>query len=142
VNGDGRDTLVATAVAAIVSGAPSTAHSLCTSTSVLTATRAAGSLLGRASVPRGLVAHAVLSLSWGVVLTRVLPRGNRAVMGAFAGAAIAALDLGVIGRRVPAIRALPQVPQWLDHVVFGAVFGAVLDASDRNRSEVYAHDPA
>lgn len=137
-----RDGLFAAAVAGIVSGAPSTAHSLCTHRSVLTATRAAGTLLGRPSVARGITAHVALSLSWGAVLTRVLPRGHRALAGAFAGAAIAALDLGVVGRRVPAIRALPRLPQWFDHVVFGAAFGAVLDARDRTRSEVYADRPA
>jgi hypothetical protein len=46
--------------------------------------------------------------------------------GAVAGAAIAALDLGVVGRRVPAIAELPSAPQVADHVVFGAVVGALL----------------
>jgi hypothetical protein len=126
-----RDRLAAAAVAGVVSGAPSTAASLCSSGSVLGATRAAGTLLGRPTVPRGIAAHVVLSLSWGAVLARVLPRGHRAVAGAVAGAGIAALDLGVVARRFPAIRALPQLPQWADHLVFGAVFGAVLDARDR-----------
>ena len=35
----------------------------------------------------------------------------------------AALDLGVVARRYPAIRALPQGPQWADHLLFGAVVG-------------------
>jgi hypothetical protein len=131
VNDEVRDGLVAAAIAGIVSGAPSTGHSLCTNRSVLTATRAAGTLLGRPTVTRGITAHVALSLFWGAVLTRVLPRGHRALAGAVAGAAIAALDLGVVGRRYPAIRALPQLPQWADHLVFGATFGAVLDARDR-----------
>ncbi len=41
--------------------------------------------------------------------------------GAVAGLVIAALDLGVIGRRYPEIRALPRVPQVLDHVAFGVL---------------------
>jgi hypothetical protein len=57
----------------------------------------------------------------------VLPRGRRARTGLVAGAAIAALDLGVIGRRVPAIRALPQLPQWADHLAFGLTVGVVMD---------------
>jgi hypothetical protein len=48
-----------------------------------------------------------------------------------AGLAIAALDLGVLGRRVPRIRALPLLPQVLDHVAYGATVGAVLSARRR-----------
>jgi hypothetical protein len=39
---------------------------------------------------------------------------------------IAAVDLKIAGRRYPAIQELPQVPQWLDHVAFGAIVGAML----------------
>jgi hypothetical protein len=123
-----RDELLAVAVAGTVSGAPSTIHALLSHGSVLTATRAAGTLLGRPSVGRGIAAHVAISLSWGAVLARVLPPGNRCATGLVAGVAIAALDLGIVGRRVPAIRGLPQLPQWADHLVFGAVFGTVLDA--------------
>jgi hypothetical protein len=62
------------------------------------------------------------------VLARVLPSRHRIATGALAGAAIAALDLGVIARRYPAIHALPQAPQLADHVLFGGTVGAVLDA--------------
>jgi hypothetical protein len=41
--------------------------------------------------------------------------------GALAGLAVAALDLGVAGRRFPRVRALPLVPQLADHALFGAV---------------------
>jgi hypothetical protein len=46
--------------------------------------------------------------------------------GAVAGLAVAALDLGVVGRRFPRVRALPQAPQWLDHVAYGMLVTAVL----------------
>ena len=46
--------------------------------------------------------------------------------GALAGLAIGGLDLGIAARRVPAIAALPQVPQLADHVAFGAVAGWML----------------
>jgi hypothetical protein len=46
-------------------------------------------------------------------------------LGAASGLAIAALDLGVIGRRVPAIRRLPLAPQLADHALFGAVVGVL-----------------
>jgi hypothetical protein len=45
---------------------------------------------------------------------------------AAAGLAIAALDLGIARRRYPAIAALDQFPQWLDHVAFGVVAGRCL----------------
>ena len=128
-----RDVAVAVGVAAVVSGAPSTVHALCTDRSSLASTRAAGTLLGRASLPRGLAAHAALSLSWGVVLAFLLPRRHRAGFGLLAGAGIAALDLGVVGRRILAIRALPQLPQWCDHLVFGFVAGAVLARREGRR---------
>ena len=44
--------------------------------------------------------------------------------GALAGAAIATLDLGLVApRRAPAIAELPQLPQWADHLAFGALVG-------------------
>jgi hypothetical protein len=104
--------------AAVLSGAPSTAWALLTGQDVLASTRAAGTLLGAPSVVRGLAAHVAISAVWGAVLqrtTRTRPQG------AVAGLAIAALDLGVIGRRYPAIRRLPALPQVADHVAFGVI---------------------
>jgi hypothetical protein len=49
------------------------------------------------------------------------------------GLAIAALDLGLIARRFPRVRALPQGRQWADHVAFGLAVGAVLRARRRRR---------
>ena len=56
----------------------------------------------------------------------MLPRGREVPAGVLGGLAIAALDLGVIGARLPAIRALPQPRQWADHVAYGLTVGAVL----------------
>ena len=70
------------------------------------------------------VAHLGLSLGWAVVLRSVVPERNGAAWGALGGLAIAALDLGVIGRRFPRIHALPLLPQVADHVAYGAVVGA------------------
>lgn len=126
------DTLVAAGVAAVLSGAPSTAHALLTGRSPLEASLAAGTLLlpreTRPSrlLPAALVAHAVLSLGWTAVLAACLPRTRVAVPAVAAGIAIAALDLGVVGRRYPRIRALPLAPQVLDHVAFAATVAAVL----------------
>ena len=46
----------------------------------------------------------------------MLPRRRPATAGAFAGVLIAALDLGLVGRRIRAIRELPVVPQVVDHI--------------------------
>ncbi|SMC54760.1 hypothetical protein SAMN05661093_00513 [Kibdelosporangium aridum] len=48
-------------------------------------------------------------------------RGLGPIGGAVAGLMIAILDLEIIGRRYPAIRDLPRIPQYLDHMLFGAL---------------------
>ena len=121
-----REVLLASAVAGTVSGAPSTVHALVTGRSPLDAVRAAGALLGKGSVVRGGIAHVAITLWWVAVLAAVLPRGREVPGGLAAGAGIHGLDLGVIGRRVGPIAALPQVPQLLDHLVFGVATGATL----------------
>jgi hypothetical protein len=122
--------LRAACAAAALSGIPSTAHALATGRDPLEAAVAAGTiLLPRETRPVRLLAAAVpvhlgLSLWWTVVLDRAGVRGARA--GAVTGLAIAALDLGVVGRRFPRIRALPLAPQLADHAAFGAIAGILL----------------
>jgi hypothetical protein len=122
----GREVLLAAAVAGTVSGAPSTLHALLTGRSPLAAARAAGALLGKPTLLRGGVAHVAITLWWVAVLAAVLPRGRELPGGALAAIGIHGLDLGVIGSRIPAIAELPQVPQLLDHLAFGAATGATL----------------
>lgn len=123
---------MAGAVAGAVSGAPSTACAIATGRPVLEATRAAGRLLAPTArsdavlLPAAGIVHATLSLAWGVALALVLPRRRPVATGGAAGAAIAALDLGVVGRHVAAVRSLPPLAQVADHVAFGAVTGWVL----------------
>jgi hypothetical protein len=132
-----RAGLNAGAVAGALSGAPSTVHALVTRRSPLDAVRAAGTLLlGDDAPPRrlvvaGVAAHGVISLCWGVALAVVLPRRRAVLSGAVAGLAIAGIDLGVLGRRWPRIRALPLLPQIADHVLYGALVGAVLTSTAR-----------
>jgi len=114
--------------AGLLSGVPSTVHALVRGGDVLAATRAAGTLVpGRRDRPSALAGagvHAVLTAWWTTVLTGVVRRvGGGTATGVVGGVAIAALDLGVVARRQPAIRALPQAPQWADHLLFGAVVG-------------------
>ncbi|HEV2774144.1 MAG TPA: hypothetical protein VGV90_00990 [Solirubrobacteraceae bacterium] len=126
------DGLIAGAVAAVLSGAPSTLHALATRTSPLEATLAAGTLLAPRTKSRTVLllaavpVHLALSIGWGLVLAAVLPRRRTVAWGTLAGLAIAALDLGVVGRRYPRIRALAPLPQILDHLAYGATVGAVL----------------
>ena len=126
------DAVLAGLVAAATSGAPSTAVTLARREDLLEGVRAAGSLLlPRETRTAPLLAaavpvHLALSVGWALVLARVLPRGRELPAGALAGLAIAALDLGVVGRRLPRIRALPQPRQWADHVAYGLTVGAVL----------------
>jgi hypothetical protein len=127
-----REAVLAGVVAAGVSGIPSTAWSLARGGDVLEAARAAGTLLlpGERRTGRLLAAavpvHLALSVGWAFVLRAVMPERREPLYGALGGLAIAALDLGVIGRRLVAIRSLEQLPQWLDHAAYGLAVGLVL----------------
>ncbi|WP_410630848.1 hypothetical protein [Amycolatopsis sp. cmx-4-83] len=128
-----RQVVRAGAIAAVVSGIPSTVHALATGGDLLAATRAAGTLIpgrrDRPGVAAGLVAHLFIAAGWTGVLAVARCRG--VTRGAVAGLAIAALDLGLAARAYPAVRMLPRAPQLADHLVFGAVAGALLDRPKR-----------
>lgn len=134
------DVFVAAAVAAIVSGAPSTLDTLLRGGDVLASSRAAGAMVvgarrsGAAQLAAAVPVHLALSLGWTALLARVLPQRREPAWGAAAGLAIAALDLGLIGRRIVPIAALPQPGQWADHVAFGVTVGAVLRARRLRRA--------
>lgn len=102
--------------------------------SLLDSTRAAGTLLGRPSLIRGVAAHAAITAGWSLILSAALPRRRTLSAGVAAGGFIAALDLVLVGRRFPAIRALDQGPQVLDHIAFGAVATAVIAHRRRRRA--------
>jgi|SRR5581483_627249 len=139
IPGWAADGVRAGTVAGVLSGAPSTLHALVRGADPLAAARAAGNLLlpadagPAALLGAGAAAHVVLSLGWGTVLAVAVRRSALppVAAGLVAGAAIAALDLGLLsrgpaGRRWPLIRALPVGPQVADHLAFGAIAGAVL----------------
>jgi hypothetical protein len=96
---------------------------------LLESTRAAGTLLGKRSLVRGGLAHLGISALWIVLMDRLLPRRRPVVEGLAAGAAIAALDLGVIARHYPEIAALDPLPQVLDHLAFGVVASVALSSA-------------
>ncbi len=135
-----EEAVVAGAVASVLSGVPSTLHALMSGESPLEASLAAGTLLlpreQRASrlLPAAMVAHGALSLGWALVLAASVPRRREVPWSVAGGLAIAALDLGVVGRRFPRIRALALVPQVLDHVAFGATVGVVLSRRRARRA--------
>jgi hypothetical protein len=126
------DAIAAGLAGAVLAGIPSTAVALARGDDVLEGARGAGAIVlrGEHSTPALLAAavpvHLALSLGWAVVLERALPRGAEPAAGAAAGLGIAALDLLVIGRRIPAIRALPQPRQWADHLAYGLAVGVAL----------------
>lgn len=133
------DGLAAGALAGALSGLPSTLWTLVRGGNPLGAVRAAGTLVlppsaGSVSLlAAGAGAHTVISFGWAMVLAVVLPEHRTRTAGAAAGLAIAALDLGTVGRRYPDIRALPTLPQLADHVAFGFLVGAVLRTRRRRR---------
>jgi hypothetical protein len=126
------DAAVAGTLAWALSGLPSTAWILVRGGNPMAAVRAAGTLLlspaaGRAALlVAGAGAHTVLSYGWATVLAACLPYRRARAGGGAAGLAIAALDLGIIGRHYPAIRALPALPQVADHLAFGLLVGTVV----------------
>ena len=126
----------AIAVAATFSGLPSTLYALRTGGScrsavryVYDATCAVGTLVppGRPGFMRVAIVHLGISVAFGEALARTLPQHRSVVWGAAAGLAIGAINVGMIGRRFPAISALPLIPQLVDNVAFGVLFAAVAD---------------
>ena len=141
-----RRAVVTGTAAAALSGLPSTLHALVTGRDPLAATRAAGTLPpgrgGRPGVVAGIVVHVVVSAGWTAVLATAGRRRRLGLVGGCAaGLLIAAFDLEVAGRRRPAIRALPRLPQWLDHVAFGAVGVLLAGPQARHPGEPQAHHP-
>jgi hypothetical protein len=134
------DMVAAGLAGAVLSGIPSTLDGLLRTRDPLAPALAAGALVtGAGAGPAARLAaavpiHLAISLGWAAVLARVLPERRPAAWGAAAGLAIAALDLGVVGRRLAPIRALPQAAQVADHVAFGAVVGAVLSRRAARRT--------
>jgi hypothetical protein len=93
------------------------------------ATCSVGTLVppGRPAFIRGALLHVGISVLCGEGLARTLPESRSVIWGAGAGLAIGVINVGVIGRRFPAIAALPLVPQLADNVAFGALFAFVVD---------------
>ena len=118
-------------IAGTISGLPSTGWAAVSGRDVLEAARAAGTLIpGRRQRPgflAGCVVHGILSLFWTTLMALVWQRRPMDPLdGAAVGLAIAAFNLGVVGRRYPAIKALPAFPQCCDHMAFGALVAASL----------------
>jgi hypothetical protein len=119
-------------VGAVLSGVPSTTVTLLRRESLLDGAAAAGTILLRSErrtlplLAAAVPVHLALSLGWAAVLSVALPRRATVPAAVAGGLAIAALDLELVGRAFPEIRALPQGRQWADHVAFGLAVGAVV----------------
>ena len=126
------DALVAGLAGAALSGVPSTLHAVWRRADPLEGALAAGTLLLRHEDRPGrllvsaTVAHAGLSLGWATVLAATLPRRATLPWAVAAGLGIAALDLGLIGRRFERIRALDPLPQVADHLAYTMTVAVVL----------------
>ena len=134
------DGLVAGLVAWPCSEVPSAAHAAWRGESWRRTDEAAGTLvLPREEAPdvlrrMGTALRVAVTLNWGVVLSRWLDRRHPVLHGAVSGAGLFAFQYVLVGRRRPAVRALPALPQLADQVVFGAAAGAVLSSRRRARS--------
>src|SRR4051794_30501838 len=131
-NGAWDDALVSGSLAAVVSGVPSTVHAVWRRSDPLEGALAAGTLVLPHENRRARLllaataAHAALSIGWASLLAAYLPSRATVRWSIVAGLAIAALDLGLIGRRFERIRALPLLPQVADHLAFSMTVGAVV----------------
>ena len=134
------DAVLAAAIAAVLSGIPSTVHAWWTGRDLLESTRAAGAMLiepqssDLALFLAAAIVHPAISLFWATVLARVLPRTWTLAWALVAAAGIAILDLRLIGRLFPEVFALPFWPQFADHLAWGGVVGLVLTWRSRKRS--------
>src|SRR5512132_2445541 len=105
------DVVVAGLAGAACSAIPSTAWTLLRGEDVLDGGRAAGAIVlpneGRTPVllAAAVPVHLGLSLGWSAVLAAVVPPRAEPAWGVAGALAIAALDLGAVGRRIPPIRA-------------------------------------
>lgn len=133
-----RGALRAAVPAALLSGLPSTIQALIVKSDPFEATLAAGSILLPREQGRGrlmaaaIPVHLGLSVTWTALMAALLPRRHPVMEGTVAGLAIAILDLGVIGRHFPRIRALPPLPQIGDHVAFGIIAATSLARQQEN----------
>jgi hypothetical protein len=134
------DAMAAGTAGALLSGVPSTAITVLRGESLLDGVTAAGSILLPAErrtaplVAAAVPVHLALSLGWAAVMSALLPRRGTVPAAVAGGLAIAALDLELVGRAFPRIRALPQGRQWADHVAYGLAVGVVVRRRRLRRS--------
>lgn len=129
-------------MASLLGGAPSTVIAVVTggpgrgAEYLLDTTRRVGVLVPpfRPGLTRGVVAHLAISLLVGEMLARVVPRRRSVLWGGLAGLATGIVNVGVVGRRIPAIASLPLGPQLADNVAFGVVFAVIADRHSRRSS--------
>jgi hypothetical protein len=135
-----RDGVAAGLLAWPLSELPSLADHVCAGRPWWSTDAAAATLVAPASLPvgqrrvLGTALRVLVAANWGAVLSRWLDRRHPVAHGAVAGAVLAGFEYGLVGRRRPAIEALPALPQVADQVVFGTVVGALLRRSRAGRA--------
>lgn len=136
---DRHDLFYAWLAATLFSGVPSTLHALVTGADPLEATRAAGAMLRPAVtetltlVSAAALVHSSVSLFWAVIFVWLLPHRYTAAWAVAGSAAVALLDLRLIAPSAfPAVAALPFWPQFADHLMWGLMLGATLQARLRS----------
>lgn len=115
-------------IASLVSGAPSTLHSILRDEDPLES-RAIGSIVVRSDDHGRLLLvaipiHIAVSIGWAIIFSYLLPVRRRVLSGMAFGSGVAYINLRLVGRAFPRIYALPLAPQIADHIAFGAVVAA------------------
>lgn len=127
-----RRTMRAGSLAATFGGVPSTIYALVRGDDPFDSMRAIGSMVTSSTDDSTLLlaavpVHLAISIGWAAVIAGLLPARRRRLFSALMGVGIAILDLRVLGRSFPRIRALPLGPQVADHVAFAMIAAALTD---------------
>jgi hypothetical protein len=92
-------------------------------------TRAVGVLVPpwRPNLLGGTLGHFAISAAAGHLFGRFLPVRRKLLWAAVGGGAMGLVNVGIIGRRLPALRDLSFGQQLADNIAFGVVFAAIVD---------------
>jgi hypothetical protein len=133
------DLLSAGSIATLFSGIPSTLYAVLSGTDPWQAMRAAGAMLipADSAFPLLLMAaalvHCTISFLWAALLVLILPPEHVILSSLVSAALIGVFDLLIVGQLLDTIYALPFWPQMADHLLWGALLGAILHVRVQGR---------
>lgn len=119
--------LIASIIAAVASGIPSTTYFIISGQNILLSIRAIGLIFFANSYPDYLILfvsaciHLMVSLFWCILLKLLMPQTKPLFFGIMAGIVIAVVDILLIGSHIPAIEHLAFLPQLADHILWGLI---------------------